>query len=100
MPEVGAERALLWTEAIVAVGGMVFVVAIVAIIAMQVGATWRARMLAAREDAYRDLADRVTRVQEQTAQQLEAALAELSEVRAQTGELRRLLREVEEPWAR
>jgi len=47
------------------------------------------------EAAYRELAEEAVAAQAKTADQLERAVAELTELRARTGELERMFKEVE-----
>jgi len=84
-----------WPEAAVAVAGITFITVVTVAAAWQIFATWRARMLAGREDAYRKLAEEATAAQRQTAEQLTTAVQELTHLRRQTHELERMLKEVE-----
>jgi type VI protein secretion system component VasK len=67
----------------VLVGGAALLIVLI----WQIGATWRARSLAAREDAYRTLAERATATQEKL-------VAELAEVRQRVQEIERMLKDV------
>jgi hypothetical protein len=73
----------------------VLVIAISVSVIVQVLATVRARMLVQREAAYRKLAEDAAAAQRRTAEQLGVATAELGQLRAHTGELERLLGEVD-----
>jgi hypothetical protein len=78
---------------------MTFTGVIVVVVIVQLAATWRARASAAREEAYRRLAEESTQAQQRTAQQLAQVLAELAALQERTSQLQRVLKEVEEPWA-
>lgn len=84
-----------WPEAAIAITATAVFFALLMVVIWQVLATWRARMLVAREEAYRKLAEQATEAQSRTAAALEQALAEIKIVRQETEEMRRLLREVE-----
>jgi Tfp pilus assembly protein PilO len=83
-----------WPEGAIAIAGILFLTAVIVAGAWQIFATWRTRMLAAREDAYRKLAEEATSAQRQTAERLESAVEELTQLRQQTAELERVLKEV------
>jgi uncharacterized membrane protein len=87
-----------WPEALTGAAAILLFAAIMVVLIVQVGATWRARMSVAREDAYRRLAEQATAAEQESARRLGQVETELTAVRTQTNELRRLLREVEEPW--
>ena len=89
---------MTWQEAVMGASGMAFVLVITVVLIMQGAATWRARMAVAREEAHRALAEEATRVQQETARQLEKVLAELAVIREKTSALERSLAEVGEPW--
>lgn len=89
-----------WPEAITGAAAILLFTAIMVVTIYQVGATWRARLAVAREEAYRTLAEQSTAAAADTARRLAQVEADLAAVREQTTELRRLLREVDEPWAR
>ena len=75
--------------------GFFFAIASVLIVLIWQGmTTWRARMSVAREAAYRQLADDSVKAQERTADRLDRAVAELTDLRQRTAELERLLKEV------
>lgn len=80
--------------AIAALGFFFTIAAVVVVIIWQGMATWRARMSIARESAYRQLADDSVRAQERTADRLDRAVSELTDLRQRTAELERLLKEV------
>lgn len=83
-----------WPEATIAIFGIIFVLTIVGVFMLQLFSTWRARMSVKREDAYRQLAEESADAQRRTAEQLERATAELTDLRARTQELERMLKEV------
>jgi hypothetical protein len=67
----------------VMLGGTLLLVVII----VQLAATWRARAVAVREDAYRELAQRSQQVEEQL-------LEGVDELRGRVAEVERMLREV------
>ena len=83
-----------WPLAIFLIGMFFAIAAVLIVLVWQGAATWRARQSVAREGAYRQLADDAIRAQERTADRLERAIAELTEIRQRTAELERLLKEV------
>lgn len=83
-----------WPLAIFTLGSTVAVFATASIVVWQLFATWRAKMSVAREQAYQDLATEAKRSIERTAQQLERATTELTEIRQRVAEIERLMREV------
>lgn len=91
---------MTWQETVMGASTMILFTALVVVVIVQVAATWRARMSVAREEGYRRLSEEATVVQQRTSQQLEAIHAELAAVRERTTALERVLKEVEEPWAR
>jgi type VI protein secretion system component VasK len=88
------ENGTSWPEAAVAIAGIMFITTVIVAGAWQIFATWRARMLAAREDAYRKLAEDAATAQHTTSERLQTALEELAQLRRQTTELERVLKEV------
>ena len=81
-------------EAFAALGFFFAVATIGSVLIWQGMTTWRARISIARETAYRQLADDAVRAQERTADRLDRAVAELTEIRQRTTELERMLKEV------
>ncbi len=83
-----------WTE--VAIGAVAVVMFFSAVIVAfwQLGASWRARMSVAREDAYRRLAEDAIAAQRQVSEALERTATELAELRTRTAEVERVLKEV------
>ena len=84
-----------WPDAAVAMAGVFLVIAVVVTLIVSVASTLRARMSVQRELAYRKLAEDSAAAQHRTADQLERAIAELTELRTRTGELERLIKAVE-----
>jgi Tfp pilus assembly protein PilO len=84
-----------WPEAAIAIAGILMVTVVVAVAIWQVFATGRTGLSAKRENAYRKLAEESAEAQRRTAEQLEKATAELAQLRRQTSELERVLKEVE-----
>jgi len=62
---------------------------------IQLAATWRARASVAREEAYRMLAEETVENGRRSADGLERTAIELSELRARTAELERVLKEID-----
>ncbi|GAA1037864.1 hypothetical protein GCM10009557_52390 [Virgisporangium ochraceum] len=89
---------MTWQEAVMGASGIAFVLVVTVAIIIQGGATWRARMVVAREEAHRRLAEDAQAAQRQTAERLDTVLAELAVVREKTATLERTLAEVGEPW--
>jgi uncharacterized membrane protein len=83
-----------WAEAVFVHGSFAAIMAAVIVLVWQGFVTWRARMSVAREEAYRKLAEQATEAQSRTADCLEKALTELTELRQRTAELERILKEV------
>jgi hypothetical protein len=83
------------SEAIAALGFFFAIASIGSVLIWQGMTTWRARMSVAREAAYRQLADDAIRAQERTADRLDRAVAELSDLRQRTAEMERLLKEID-----
>jgi hypothetical protein len=84
-----------WPEASIAIAGILMVTVIVSVIVWQILATGRAGLSARRESAYRKLAEEATETQQTVATALDKAVAELSDLNRRTGELERLIKEVE-----
>lgn len=83
-----------WPDATVAVVGILFVTVVLTAAIWQIFATAKARMAVSREDAYRRLAEEAVQAQSKTSEELARASAELTQIRRQTGELERILKEV------
>jgi hypothetical protein len=84
-----------WPDAAIAIAGIAMVAVIISVLLWQVFATGRTGLSAKRENAYRKLAEDSTAAQQVTNETLEKAVAELAALRKQTGELERVLKEVE-----
>lgn len=84
-----------WPEAAIAIAGIAFVAVVISVVAWQIFSTGRTGLSAKREQAYRKTAEESAEAQRRTADQLEKATAELAELRRQTSELERMLKEVE-----
>ncbi|MCC7366183.1 MAG: hypothetical protein IT303_17600 [Dehalococcoidia bacterium] len=83
-----------WPLAVFLVGFFLAIAALLAIIAWQVAATYRARMSVARESAYRSLAEQSASAITRTSTDLAQARDLLDRLDARTAEIERLLREV------
>lgn len=83
-----------WPLAIFLVGFFLSIAAVLIVAIWQGFASYRARVSVAREGAYRQLADDAIRAQERTADRLDRAVAELTEIRQRTAELERMMKEV------
>ncbi len=84
-----------WPDALIASAGIAMVTAITVVVIWQFFVSWRARVSAAREDAYRDLSARFASTQEQLVVDQGRVAADLSEVKARIENVERILREVE-----
>lgn len=84
-----------WPDAVIAAAGIAMVTAIVVVGIWQIFASWRARVSAAREEAYKDLAARFATTQEQLVAAQGRVATDLSEVKARVENIERILREVE-----
>jgi hypothetical protein len=73
----GAETSGNWPEAAIAISGMVLVGSVIIVAVWQLLATWRTRMVGARETEYRKLAERSADAQERMAARLEQVISEL-----------------------
>ncbi len=93
-PQVDGGESFNSSEAVAALGFFFAIASVGSVLIWQGMVTWRARMSVAREAAYRQLADDSVRAQERTADRLDRAVAELTDLRQRTAELERLLKEV------
>ncbi len=84
-----------WPEAAIAIAGILFITTVVSVAIWQVFATGRTGMSSRREQAYRRTAEESAEAQRETADQLTKLTAELTELRKQTDELGRIIKEVE-----
>lgn len=73
--------------------GGVFLLMIV--IVWQVAATWRARMLAAREDEYRRLAAKYAQLLEDNVEMHRRTIDELTQARTAIASMEKMMREIE-----
>jgi hypothetical protein len=76
--------------------------ALLMVIVWQVAATWRARMVAAREQQYKDLSERYARLledtvelQRRTAEEQRQTLEELTRTRLAVTSMEKMMREIE-----
>jgi hypothetical protein len=83
-----------WPQAISIVAVFTMITAVAVTFILGAVASWKARLLAAREDSYRRLAEEANALQRDTQHALERTAAELSELRVRTAELERMLKEV------
>ncbi|MEO3923039.1 hypothetical protein ABGB07_04055 [Micromonosporaceae bacterium B7E4] len=83
-----------WTMVLV-LGIFTLVTTVVVVVLWQAFATWRARAILAREQAYRTLAETAVANQEKTERHLENVTGQLADLRDRVATLERLLREVE-----
>lgn len=86
-----ADPAGVWAAALGTAGVFLLMIVIV----WQIAATWRARMLAAREREYKDLAQKYARLLEDNQLMQRQLLDELEETRKSVGSMERMMREVE-----
>ncbi|MBU7598251.1 hypothetical protein JGS22_011640 [Streptomyces sp. P38-E01] len=86
-----ADPAGVWAAAL-GTGG-VFLLMIVLV--WQIAATWRARMLAAREDEYKALARKYAQLLEDNQLMQHRLLEELGETRKSVNSMERMMREIE-----
>jgi hypothetical protein len=95
----GAGNSTSWPDATIAATaiftGVAMITAIVVVIVWQGLATWRSRMVIAREAAYQRLAEGMAETHQATLEELRKATADLADLRQRTAELERMLKEVE-----
>lgn len=84
-----------WPDAIIAVAGIALVAVVIAVVVWQIAGTWRARMLAGREEAYRKLAEEAAESQQAVQRQLTSTANDLADVRERIAEIERVLKQVE-----
>ncbi|MGA5121137.1 hypothetical protein [Streptomyces pseudogriseolus] len=94
----GAEELGVLVGAVGAAGFFTLLIVIV----WQVAATWRARMLAAREEQYKQLATRyahlledTVELQRRTTEEQRRLLEELTQTRLAVGSMEKMMREIE-----
>lgn len=86
-----ADPAGVWAAAL-GTGG-VFVLLIVVV--WQLAVTWRARMLAAREERYKQLAEQYAKLLEDSVELQRRTADELAETRRSVASMERMMREIE-----
>ncbi|MBO3736486.1 hypothetical protein J5X75_03010 [Actinoplanes sp. NEAU-H7] len=79
-----------WVGVLAAAG----IFAVLIVIVWQVAATWRARLAAAREKQYQELAEKCARLLEENAELQRRTVAELLQVREATSAMEKMMREV------
>jgi hypothetical protein len=84
-----------WLEVAGAIGLFVLVITVLNMIIWQLAATWRAKVMLGREQAYRTLADNAVRTQESIERQLTDVGERLRTMDARMASLERILKEVE-----
>jgi hypothetical protein len=89
-------------EALVGAVGAAGVFALLIVIVWQLAATWRARMLAAREQQYKELATKYAQLledtvelQRRTVEEQRQTLDELTQTRLAVGSMEKMMREIE-----
>ncbi|NGO42049.1 MULTISPECIES: hypothetical protein [Streptomyces] len=89
-------------EALVGAVGAAGVFALLIVIVWQLAATWRARMLAAREEQYKELATKYAQLledtvelQRRTVEEQRQTLDELTQTRLAVGSMEKMMREIE-----
>jgi hypothetical protein len=90
--ELTGEETAIAITAIVA--GSLLAAIVVSILVWQLAGAWRTRMAVGREKAYQELATEMADTQRRTAAGTQQILDELSDLRARTAEIERMLREV------
>lgn len=83
-----------WPLAIFLVGFFICVALVLVAVVLAIASSYRAKVSVARETAYRQLADDAVRANERTADRLDRAVSELTDLRQRTAELERMLKEV------
>ncbi|RZB20912.1 hypothetical protein StrepF001_02020 [Streptomyces sp. F001] len=89
-------------EALVGAVGAAGVFSLLIVIVWQLAATWRARMLAAREEQYKELAAKYAQLledtvelQRRTVEEQRQTLDELTQTRLAVGSMEKMMREIE-----
>ncbi|GAA1311459.1 hypothetical protein GCM10009634_78440 [Saccharothrix xinjiangensis] len=82
-------------EVVGTIGVFVLLTAVITVGIWQLAATWRAKVVVGREEAYRALAESAEREREATRRQLEAIDERLAAVDTRLASIERVLREVE-----
>lgn len=84
-----------WPEAIIAVAGIAFVTIVLSVLIWQIFATGRTGIARGREGEYKKLVEELAAVQRETTAELQNANDALAQLRQQTQELERGLKEVD-----
>jgi type VI protein secretion system component VasK len=82
-------------EVVGAIGIFAFITIVVTVTIWQLFATWRAKAALAREDEYRNLAERSVAGQEEANRQLAELTGQLTDLRTRMTKLEHVLTEVE-----
>lgn len=86
-----ADVAGAWVGSFAMAGFFAFLIAVV----WQIAATWRARMLAAREEKYKELAKKYAELLEDNVELHRRSIDELTAARASIASMERMMREIE-----
>jgi len=89
-----ADESTDWPAAMIAVGGIAMITVIAAVAIWQGMASWRARMSAAREEAYRKLAEENLSAQTRMAVQQQRIADDLAGLNERVANIEKLLKEV------
>lgn len=87
---VAADQAGIWAAGL----GTAGVFALLIVVVWQIAATWRARMLAAREEQYKQLAEKYARLLEDTVELQRRSAEELTQARLSIASMEKMMREV------
>ncbi|MDJ1138047.1 hypothetical protein [Streptomyces iconiensis] len=87
----GTDPAGVWAAGLGTAG--VFVLLIVVV--WQIAATWRARMLAAREERYKKLAEKYAQLLEDNVELHRRSIEELTQARQSIASMEKMMREIE-----
>lgn len=91
VPLAAADDVGAWVGAVGAAGFFLLLIVIV----WQVAATWRARMLAAREEQYKQLAQKYAELLEDNVELQRRSLEEQAETRRSVASMEKMMREIE-----
>ena len=92
LPLAAAEdMAGVWAAAL----GTAGVFALVIVVVWQIAATWRARMLASREQQYKDLAHKYAQLLEDNVELHRRSIEELTQARQSIASMEKMMREIE-----
>lgn len=84
-----------WPDAMIAIAGIALVTIVAAVAIWQGLGTWRARIAVAREDAYRQLAERTSAAEASLAEQQAHTVTQLRAINERLAGIEKVLREVE-----